>query len=113
MNKMQIKALANKIVSEVKDYHKKIRKENDNKIEKELNKNKDYKKVLEIFDKYNIGEYPKTITRNRIKSTISENLNLSKIKDISLNSVEDEIIIKTIESSNINEIVENIKSKYL
>ncbi len=113
LNKLQISALANKIVKDIKDpyyeYNKAIR--NSEEYLKFFDMNKECIKLTEICEKYNLESYDFTRLKSKIRDKYFES-KILEIPNVSISEIEDMILIKTIEDISVDELVNKIVSKY-
>lgn len=123
LNKEQIKALANKILAEIKEQvnlkNEKITnlKENKKKIDKimsvfepafELEK----KEIINISSFRYKNENIYASTEERLRKKLEEK-ELDLISLPMLHQIENSIILNTIECDNLNELIERIKNEYI
>ena len=123
LTNQQVTALASKIKEEIiqpfKDYNENIY--NSKEYQNFISEDKDCKELLKIANKYptkNPSRYSSSSVENEIRSAMNEikdyyfDDKLKKVPYINLSSVEDEIILGTIDCEGLDKLIETVKSKF-
>lgn len=123
LTNQQVSALANKIKEEIvqpfKDYNENIY--NSKEYKNFISEDKDCKELLKIANKYpskNPSRYNSSSVESYIKNAMSEikdyyfDDKLKKVPCISLDDLEQEIILGTIDCEGLDKLIETVKSKF-
>lgn len=114
LTKMQVSALADKIINEIKqpiiDSNKAIK---ESKAYKEFDKRKDCQTIIKLLSRKGVNSEAHYV-RNLIND-MRDNHFADKVKTIpyiSRSSIENEIIVSTIEHDDLDSLIQSIKDKY-
>jgi hypothetical protein len=114
LTKMQVKALASRIIEEIKqpirDHNNKIK---ESKAYIQFSERKDMQKIVNLSMKYKMEGDNGKIWRyiEELRSTYFAD-KLIKIPYLSFFEIENDIIVSTIECDNLDSLIESIKQKY-
>ena len=113
LSKVQIEALASKIISDIKrpviEYNKSI--ENSDEYKLFFERNEDCIQLTQICKKYDLDDYEIKRLKNNIRSLIFKDA-FKSVPSLSQGAVEQEIILMTIESEDLSKLVEQVSLKF-
>lgn len=113
LSKVQIEALASKIISDIKrpviEYNKSI--ENSDEYKLFFERNEDCIQLTQICKKYDLDDYELKRLKNNIRFLTFKNA-FKSVPSLSQGAVEQEIILMTIESEDLSKLVEQVSLKF-